>query len=723
MVGRVVGWRGIFLALVPLAAGAAQEVTIPEFEEAPAKRLITVDDVMALRNVAALKISPDGSRYAAFVRQADVASNTYPSAWFVGAVDGGKLTRVGDGGEMRFMVLPNGGTSGDLDQPEVQWSRDGEWIAYTAKNAGEVQLWQSKADGSVTRQLTHNASDVIGFAWSDDGSVMFFTAGRTREDLAARADRRDRNGYNYNEDLFSIFDLMTPNLNEPVDPNPPVWVLDLKSGQERVASDAEKAEFEKARNRDTAGREGLVGAWSDAGIPPVANANGELIGMKRAARMSMDLQVVYSKTAGVEQVQPCTDERCYGFLQKVWWSKDGKEAIFLRSEGGGRQPGHGLHAWNPRTGKVRTIGSFPDESFWTFDQDKGSLIIARQSHTVPPQIATIDERTGKIMTLVDLNPEIRNIRLGKTERYQWKLPDLTGDLAGTFPEIAEGYIIYPPDFDPKKKYPVFIEPYAFVGFSGSVGHENPLQVYAAAGIVVLSFGYPHPSEAYNRFGRDSSKVLYSKERGHPFMTMLMESTVLGLDTAAERGFIDLTRVGIGSISMGTLVPLHLLKEKDRLTAMTIAAGSWSANEYFWPTRKGQEAAVMVQNEWRPKPEGEGAEYWRSLDIADHIDQIEAPIMMHHSLSEANIALRFMRYLEDEGMPYEAWVYTNELHSKWQPAHLQSIQQRNTDWFRFWLQDYEDPDPEKQQQYQRWHELRKLQCKNPRSLRDYCEMAK
>ncbi len=34
-----------------------------------------------------------------------------------------------------------------------------------------------------------------------------------------------------------------------------------------------------------------------------------------------------------------------------------------------------------------------------------------------------------------------------------------------------------------------------------------------------------------------------------------------------------------------------------------------------------------------------------------------------------------------------------------------------DWFRFWLQGYEDPDPAKAEQYKRWRELRKLQPAN------------
>lgn len=711
----------VFLLAIALGEGAAAELIIPGVEPSPVKRAVTVDDVMALRKVAALKVSPDGRRYAVFVRQADVANNTYRSAWFVGDLRGGPLTHVADGGELRFLILPNGGASGDLDRPEVQWSPDGEWIAYTIKRADEVQLWRGKADGSVAEQLSHNASDVMSLAWSDDGRRLFFTAGVTRAELQAQGELRSRSGYRYNEDLYSIFDLMTPRLRTAVDTNPRVWVFDLQSREERPAAEPERAQFKQARNRDSAGREGIANYWLNTAIAPVANARGDLLGLKRSAPNSLDLQLVMTTGAASESGRACTDERCRGFIQKVWWSEDGKQAVFLRHEGGGRLPGYGLHAWNPGSGRVRTIATYLDDSFWQFDRgNAGRLIVARQSHTVPPQIAAIDERTGKLVTLADLNPELRNVRVGRAERIEWDLPELSGEMAGIFPKRAGGYILYPPDFDPAQRYPVFIEPYAYQGFSGSVGQENPLQVYAAAGMVVLSFGYPEAAKAAERFGRDSSRKLYSKELGFPYMTQLMESTTRGLDTAAQRGFIDLTRVGIGSISMGTLVPLYLVQNKDRITAMTIAAGSWSPQEYYWPTRKGRQAATMVQSEWRPKPVGEGGEYWRSLDIAEHIDQVEAPILMHHSLSEAHMALRFMRHLDDEGKPYDAYVFSNELHSKWQPAHLHAIQQRNLDWFRFWLQDYEDPALEKQEQYERWRVLREMQCKNPRSLRDYCK---
>ena len=39
------------------------------------------------------------------------------------------------------------------------------------------------------------------------------------------------------------------------------------------------------------------------------------------------------------------------------------------------------------------------------------------------------------------------------------------------------------------------------------------------------------------------------------------------------------------------------------------------------------------------------------------------------------------------------------------------QQGSVDWFRFWLQGYEDPDPSKADQYKRWRGLKKMQEDN------------
>lgn len=56
----------------------------------------------------------------------------------------------------------------------------------------------------------------------------------------------------------------------------------------------------------------------------------------------------------------------------------------------------------------------------------------------------------------------------------------------------------------------------------------------------------------------------------------------------------------------------------------------------------------------------------------------------------------------------ALLLLDELHTINQPVHRYEIYERNLDWFRFWLQGEQDPDPAKAEQYKRWRELRKMQ---------------
>ena len=52
------------------------------------------------------------------------------------------------------------------------------------------------------------------------------------------------------------------------------------------------------------------------------------------------------------------------------------------------------------------------------------------------------------------------------------------------------------------------------------------------------------------------------------------------------------------------------------------------------------------------------------------------------------------------------MFPNESHLKVLPRHQLAVYERNLDWFRFWLQDYVDPDPLKAPQlYQRWQAMK------------------
>lgn len=692
-------------------------LSIPNDSDRPA-RAVTVDDIIALRSITSLSISPDGTRFAVFVRQADSGRNDYRTAWFVGRTRGGELTHVGDGGLLR----PRPTVYRDLDAPYSRWSPDGKWIAYPLRRDGEVQLWRSSADGRIQEKLTHNGADVLDFVWAADGRAIYFTTSESRAGLQARRESKARAGYRYDEDLYAFTDLMkSPPMTEPSEAVS-IWSLGLEDRRERRASDQEQSAYTRARAEGEAAIEGVEEALHDSDELPIGGPRGAL-SLKRLAPLSRLSTVAISWPGNRPDSKICHAPQCEGLLYRTWWSDDGESVLIWRGEGINDRV-HAFYSWSPSTDVVTTVLRAPDDDLRLCDKAaNGLLICVRETSDRPAHLAAINVKTGNVQVLADINPEFRHIRLGRVERIEWDTPTFNwnepgGELAGLYAKRAYGYIIYPPDFDPTKKYPAILDPYIAPGFArlDGVGNEHPLHAYAAAGFIALKFDFPFPMDAWARMGARVGKQLYSAELNFPQLTMLMESTVRGLDAAVARGSIDLGRIGVGGVSQGTFVPLYLMLKYDRIAAISISSPTWGTHGYYWNTRRGRGLGAEVlgkagHEDWTPKPEGAGREFWRRIDIADHVDAVEAPVLMQLADYETYALLRFIRHLDDAGKPYDAYVFPNETHVKWQPAHLRMIMTRNLDWFRFWLQNYEDPDASKAKQYAIWRELKARRAEN------------
>jgi hypothetical protein len=68
----------------------------------------------------------------------------------------------------------------------------------------------------------------------------------------------------------------------------------------------------------------------------------------------------------------------------------------------------------------------------------------------------------------------------------------------------------------------------------------------------------------------------------------------------------------------------------------------------------------------------------------------------------------LRYLHK---PVDLIMLNTDEHVLTNPAVRLASQGGSVDWFRFWLQDYEDPDPAKKDQYERWRGLKEMQEEN------------
>ncbi len=691
------------------ASLAANALSIPEVQ-ATDKRAITVDDLAAVRTIDSLSVSPDGRRYAILVRQAEPSANEYRSAWFSGSTQGGELVRLGDGGEVRPRVMWTGHVPGMIGGSEGRWSPDGQWLAYTVRSNDQVQLWRSRIDGSAQQQLTNNAADVREFAWSDDGRALYFTVGTPRAALRAQEQARAWQGYRYDEDFWQFTDLLGPQLIRPLETNLSVWLVTLDDNrQERLGGEPEQAAFARAQTRHAGVLDVAKASAPDTAIPPVAQARGNLAWRVNSDPTSELSRVVASLSGDSRDVIKCTAAECSGMIKNVWWSEKGRNLLFLRGEGLNSTE-NAFYSWAPDSGKVSAIARLRDDDLRLCSlAARDRMICVRETASQPAHVAAIDLRSARVQMLADINPEFRNFHLGRVERFEWDAPQFPwnepgGKLAGVYPRRAYGYIFYPPDFDPRRKYPVFIEPYVASGFN-PLGAEHALHAYAANGIVVLRMSFPQLTRSVGM------EQMYSSELDYPHLTMWMESTVRGLDTVARRGFIDERRVGIGGVSHGTFVPLYMMQKYDRIAAISISSPHWGPLQNYWNTEKSRVATAVYGGPVKYNPGDRSKDNdarWNGIDIAEHVESIEAPILMHLAAHETYALIRLIRRLADAGKPYDTYVFPEETHIKWQAAHLHAITSRNLDWFRFWLQDIEDPNPAKAEQYLRWRKLREQQ---------------
>jgi dipeptidyl aminopeptidase/acylaminoacyl peptidase len=710
--------RAVAICLVTTCLQLAQVQAAPPPQPA-ARRAITTEDLFSVRDIDTLSVSPDGRSYAILVRQADAASNAYRTRWLVGAVAGDtELIEVGDGGEARLRDTASGRRVGVIVGNQVRWSPDSTQIAYTVLRDGQVQVWASSVASRQQRQITHNAADIRDFVWSKDGGQLIFAVGETRAALAARDEEGRRRGFLLEEFQYFSEIVNDPRPWRPIRRELSYWIAGIDGANERLASEVEREEFQRLQ-KFSWGRNQAAGLTTKeiggAAAPPIVSPAGRRAWLVRDSEADNGvlplLRLQASNQADGSQPIRCNHQACIGqMFAKMWWSEDGKRVIFWRKQGTNLVE-NGFFAWSPASNSLKKIFHEDGNEFRECDLSGALLICARETVSRPDHVVAIDTRNGAIEILADVNAQFTNIALGKVERFEWQAPHDKHGLG--YPRDMFGFVIYPPGFDPQQRYPVFIAPYGAPGFRrGDVGDEHPLFVYAANGFVVISSQFPVPTEPMRREGQAGVRDTYSAERGFPHLTMLAESTWNALDTIAARGYVDASRIGIGGLSHGAFVPIYMLQHYDRLSAVALAETGWAQLQYYSVTRTGRRLNPPL--DWP-----EAAEFWSQIDIADHVEQVEAPLLVNFADREFFNGWRVPRSMEDGKRAFEAYVFPGEYHIKWQPAHRLAIYNRNLDWFRFWLQDLEDPDPSKSEQYQRWHALRELQCRNPRSVRNYC----
>ena len=186
------------------------------------------------------------------------------------------------------------------------------------------------------------------------------------------------------------------------------------------------------------------------------------------------------------------------------------------------------------------------------------------------------------------------------------------------------------------------------------------------------------------------------------------------------GIVDPKHVGVIGFSYTCFLVLYALThQSDLFAAASITDGNnKSYLQYLFDVDiggRGNQFLEPLEETYGSRPYGRGLVDWAHNAPGFNLDKVKTPLLIS-SLERGSLLGQWEIYagLRAWQKPVEMmWVPSQRVipHVLVKPQDRYLSQQSAVDWFRFWLQGYEYPDPVKADQYIRWRDLRKLQEEN------------
>ena len=120
---------------------------------------MTVEDSLAIKQVGAPLLSPDGKWVFYTISEWDKKENQRVSHIYLVSSEGGRSTRL---------------TNGDKGETSPQWSPDSLRVAFLADRDKGTQVWIIPAFGGEAEKLTAEENNIQSFRWSPDGKTIAY---------------------------------------------------------------------------------------------------------------------------------------------------------------------------------------------------------------------------------------------------------------------------------------------------------------------------------------------------------------------------------------------------------------------------------------------------------------------------------------------------------------------------------------------------------------------
>jgi dipeptidyl aminopeptidase/acylaminoacyl peptidase len=327
------------------------------------------------------------------------------------------------------------------------------------------------------------------------------------------------------------------------------------------------------------------------------------------------------------------------------------------------------------------------------DLGQDEIVCAREGSTQPRRIVGLDLASGRERVIHDPNPEVRHLRLGEVRRFRFR---------NAYGVESFADLVLPPDHQPGERHPLIVAPYISHGFlRGGGGDEVPIQVLAAKGFAVLNLARPDLTPV-PRQATTERELLTLVRVDWVDRRNVQSSLETAIDLALATGAVDSDRMGITGWSDGASTVQWALINSSLFKVASLS--SCCEDIYAYPLASGPAYSKLTRDFGYKFFEPGTETFWRPMSLVLNVEQVDAPILIQNVDSEYEVGLDILEVYRRKNRPIELYVFENETHYKWQPAHRLAVYERTTEWFEFWLMQRLNCDPARAEQNRRWMEM-------------------
>lgn len=662
---------------------------------------LTPEALWAMGRIGGASVSPDGKRVVYSVAYYSVAQDKSNRELFVMNADGSDNKQI---------------TATPWQESGAVWIKGGEKIAFLCNEGGSNQIWQMNPDGTGREQLSDFDKDIEGFAFSpDEKRVLFIAQVKTVPSTADKyPDLPKATG-------VVVTDLMYKHWDEWVTTVPHPFVAEFDGKHVGAATDIMEGEPYESPMKPFGGIEQL--AWS-AGSDKVAYTCRKKTGKAYAISTNSDIYLYDLASKSTSNLT----EGNMGYDTNPNYSPDGKYMAWLSMERDGYESDRNrLMVMNVETGEryfaSEQFDSNVDSYCWTADGrslyftgvwhgesqiyradlptdtdgkscpltqltsgvhdyasvallPEGKLLAQRHSMSMGDELYAIDTAADSASNATQLTFENKHIydqlEMGRVEE-RW--------MATTDGKQMLTWVIYPPHFDPSKKYPtlLFCQGGPQSAVSQFWSYRWNFQIMAAHDYIIV---------APNRRGLPGFGSAWNEAISGDYGGQCMRDYLTAIDEVAKEPYVDADRLGCVGASFGGFSVYWLAGHHDkRFKAFIAHDGIFNMEMQYLETEE------MWFANWDM-----GGAYWdrsnataqRTFANSPHrfVDRWDTPILCIHGERDyrilANQGMAAFNAAVLRGVPAELLLYPDENHWVLKPQNGVLWQRVFFEWLDKWL---------------------------------------